>query len=469
MLQRDTEKYYMTNVLKQPKGFYKGVFSLMIPMVLQNLISQTVALADTMMVGMLGEQFLAAATMAATPLFIFTIFTFGVQSGVGILVAQYWGKGNTSVINRVLGIGLYASVSVTLIGALLISAFPHQVLGLITSDKALVEFGVSYARIIVYSMPLNAISMIYIACQRSMENARLGVLVLAASSVFNVLGNWVLIFGKLGMPALGMQGAALASLSARALEVVIIFVYALHSTRLPLKVRLLLSPGVSIIKDFFKYSLPVLLNESLWGFGAMLYPVIFGHMSGAQSILAAYSIAGNLDRLFAVAVFACGGATAVIVGREIGAGRTEQVQSVARSLIALAFIIGLISGSLMLIARFTILEPIVFPLFDLTNEAATSAAIMLTIIACVIPLRTVGFTMGIGVLRGGGDVKALLVIDVGTLYLIALPIAAIAGLVLKTGIAVVYSSIMFEDAVKTSLIYMRIRSKKWIHDVTRDV
>ena len=456
------------SVLTQPKGFYRKVFSIMIPMVLQNLITQTVALADTFMVGMLGEQLLAATAVATTPLFVFQIFTFGVQSGVGILVAQYWGKGNLGAINRVLGVGTYFAIAVTLCGAFALSLFPRQVLSLVTDKQYLAELAIPYARIAGFSTVFNSINMVYISCQRSMENARLGVVVLAASSIFNVFMNWVLIFGNLGMPALGIRGAATATLFARILEFIIIFCYASRNSRLPIKIKLLIRPGVIILRDFIKYSLPVLLNEALWGFGAMLIPVIFGHMEGSEPILAAYTISGNLERLFTVAVFACAGAAAVTIGREIGAGRRESVESVGRSLIVLGFIFGLCSGVLLLIIRLTILQAIVFPLFNLSEEAVSNALAMLTIIICVAPLRGMGFTIGIGVLRAGGDVKAMMLIDVGTLYLISIPLMSITGIVLKLSIAIVYSSIMVEDLVKTILFVFRMRTKKWINDLTRE-
>jgi len=457
----------MIKLLRQPRGFYRNVFALMGPMVLQNIITQTVALTDTFMVGMLGEQYLAAVTIAQTPLFIFMIFTFGVQSGAGILVSQYWGKGNLSVINRILGVGVYFTAAITLAGALLVTSFPHQILGLVTNETGLVALGAPYARIVCFAMMLNSISLIYISCQRNMENPKLGVIILSISSVFSVFLNWVLIFGNLGFPALGIQGAAISTLCARALEVTIVTIHAFSNKKFRVKLGLLLKPGMTILKDFIKYSLPVLLNEALWGFGAMLFPVILGHMSGAGTNLAAYNISGNLERMFAVTMFACGGATAVIIGREIGAGRRDRVQSIAKSLMTLGFLLGLGSGTLLMLTRLTILEPLVFPLFDLSPEASSTAAIMLTIVAISMPLRTFGFTMGIGVLRGGGDVRALMIIDVGTLYLIYLPMASATGLVFGLGIAIVYSSMIADDIVKTSLLLLRIRSKKWIHDVTR--
>ncbi|MCL2401939.1 MAG: MATE family efflux transporter [Oscillospiraceae bacterium] len=459
----------MINTLRQQsKGFYRGVFALMVPMVLQNLITQTVMLADTFMVGMLGEQYLAAITTAIIPLFLFMIFTFGVQSGAGILVAQYWGKSDTDAINRILGIALYFSIGITLTGALVLSAFPHQILSLVTNDAALVEIAAPYARIVTFAQVLNSISMVYIGYQRSMENPRFGVIVLSISSVFSVLGNWVLIFGRFGFPAMGIQGAAITTLLARSLEVVIIVVYAFFSSRFPLKIKLILKPSITMFKDFVKYSLPVLLNEALWGLGAMLYPVILGHMGGARTILAAFNISGNLERLFSVAVFASGHATAIIIGREIGAGHKDTIESKAKSLVSLAFILGLVSGAVLMIARFTVLEPFVYPLFDLSPDAASAANTMLTILAIIIPMRTLSITMGIGILRGGGDVKALMYIDVVALYLFALPMASVSGLVIGAGLAVVYSAILLEELVRTTLLFRRVRSKKWINDVTRE-
>jgi len=420
------------------------------------------------MVGMLGEQYLAAMPIAMVPLFIILIFSFGVQSGTSILVAQYWGKGNLDVINRVLGVGFYIVAAVTFSGALIMNFFPYQILGLVTNETHLVSIAVPYARLTAFSMSLSAISMLYFACHRSIENPRLGVIILSISACFSIFWNWVLIFGNLGFPALGIMGAAISTFSARSLELIIVAVHAFVNKRFKVKLALLLKPGITIFKDFLKYSLPVLLNEALWGVGAMVFPIIFGHMAGAQTILAAYNISSNLERLFAVAMFACGGATAVIVGREIGAGRKERAISYARTLIFVGFLIGVSAGAFLMLVRFTILEPFVFPLYALSAEAAGAATIMLTIYAFCLPTRAMGFTMGLGALRGGGDVKAFMLIDVGTLYLVALPLATTAGLVLQLGIAAVYSAILFEDVVKTTIMYFRFRSRKWINDVTRE-
>jgi len=295
-----------------------------------------------------------------------------------------------------------------------------------------------------------------------MENPRLGAIVLSISAAFSIFWNWVLIFGNLGFPALGIQGAAISTLCARALEVIIISIHAFRNSRFRVKLGLLLKPGIIILKDFAKYSTPVLVNEALWGFGIVLFPVIFGHMTGAQSILAAYNLASNLDRLFIVTLFASAGSSAIIIGREIGAGRKDRAVSAAKSLTVMGLLFGLSSCALLMLAQFTILGPLVFPLYDLSDEAAHSAMIMLTIVAISIPFRAMTFTVGIGILRGGGDGKTFMIIDVGALYLISLPIAAVTGLIMGLGIEIVYSSILVENAVKTVLLLYRLKSGKWI-------
>lgn len=458
----------MVKALKQPRSFYRGVFALMLPMILQNVITQTVSLADTFMVGVLGEKYLAAVTTATTPFFVIMLLMMGIQSGAGILISQYWGKRNMDAINRVVGVAFYFSAVLSIVGAMLMFLFPRALLGLITNDQSIVELAVDYARIAGFAHMCNGISGVYIAAHRSMENTKLGVIVLTTSSLINLFGNWLLIFGNLGFPEMGMTGAAVATLFSRIVELCIIVVYALKNKRFKLIPRKFFMPGLVILKDFLKYSLPVILNEALWGFGAMIYPIIMGHMSNAAVILAAYTISGNIERLFGVAVFACGGAASVIIGREIGAGRKETVYGVGKTMIALAFLLGLGSAIFLMISTLTILKPYVYPLFKLSPGAVEACTIMLRIMSAVMVLRTIGFTLGIGILRGGGDVKVVMIIDICSLYLVALPAAAMSGLVFGAGIGVVYACIALEDIVKTILNARRFKSKKWINDITRE-
>ncbi|MDR3209930.1 MAG: MATE family efflux transporter [Oscillospiraceae bacterium] len=453
----------------QPRAFYKGLFALMLPLILQNLITQSVALADIFMVGMLGESSLAAVTLANAPFFVLMVLTFGIQSGVGILVAQYWGRGNKNAISRVLGVGLYFGLGAAAVAAVAMLGFPMRVLGFITPERGLVELGAQYARIVAVAQLFSGMNQIYLAAQRSCENTKIGMFSLASSALFNLFGNWVLIFGRFGLPAMGIRGAAAATLISHILGTVIILVYSRRDKRLALKLTLMLRPGVLIVRDFFKYSLPVVINEALWGVALMLYPTIFGHMPTPEALLAAYTIAGNLEKVFTVAVFATGNAASVVIGREIGAGREGGVYNAAKALLCVGLLLGLAQGLVLLGATLFLLEPFVYPLFTLSRDAARAATSMLLILSAVVPLRNVGFALGIGVLRGGGDVKAVMLIDVGTLYCLALPFAALSGLAFGAGVAVVYASVLIEEAVKTALLLRRFVSRKWINNVTRAI
>jgi Na+-driven multidrug efflux pump len=277
--------------------------------------------------------------------------------------------------------------------------------------------------------------------------------------LINVFGNWLLIFGNefLGIAPMGVVGAAVATLVARIVEFLVVAVYAAVSRHLRINLRLALKPGRIIGRDFIRYSLTVVVNEALWGASLMIYPVILGHMPSPSSLLAAYTIAGNIEKLFAVTVFAIGNAVAVIIGREIGAGRMKSVYSTAKSLVAAGLATGLATGALLLAATLTVMKPVIFPLFDMSPGAASAATSMLLILSLAAPLRGMDFAAGIGVLRGGGDVRAMMYIDLLPLYVLALPMAAVSGLVLGADITVVYSSVFLEEVVKAFFLLARVR------------
>ncbi len=455
--------------LKQPPGFYRGVIALMIPMIIQNFVTNFMALADTFMVGTMGETYLAAVTMANTPFFILMLISFGIQSGASVLVSQYYGRGNLHAINRVLGVGLYFSIGVTLLASVLAFSFPMELMGLLTNNETLHAPGAEYARIVGFSYFFSSISGMYIAVQRSMENTKLGAVVLSGSGILNVFLNWVLIYGNLGAPTLGIAGAAIATLISRIVEVVVVLIYTRFARNLPLQPKLIFMPGREILRDFMKYSLPVVFNELLWSTAFSIYSVIMGHMDNNTPILAAYTIAGNLDRLLNVGLFAAGSAATIVIGREIGLGNRDTLYGKAVALNLVAFGIGIVSAILVLLVRFFLAESFIFPLMGLSQEACGTALYMLTFIACLLPLRAVNMTNVVGILRGGGDVRFSLIAEAGPMYLVCIPACAVTALVAKLSIVFVYPCTCLDEAVKFVLGIIRIRSKKWMNDVTREI
>ena len=440
----------------------------MLPMILQNLVTNCMALADSFMVGALGETELAAVTMANSVFYVLSLIIFGIQSGTGVLVAQYYGKGRLDAINRIMGMGYYVSLGLTALIALLSFFFPMQLMQLVTNNPDLWEPGAEYARIVGFSYVCMAFSGVYIAVQRSMENPGLGAILLTVSGALNILLNYMFIFGKWGAPAMGCAGAAVATLLSRVLEVLVVTGCFFRSKRLPVKPGLMLRPGRIIAGDFIKYSLPVVLNEGMWSLAMSLFSIIMGHMPNSTPILAAYTIAGNIDRMAAVALFAAGNAAAVIIGRDIGCGDTKEIYGKGVALNFVCFVTGIISMGLLLTIRATLLDGFIFPLMDISAEAGELAKMMLAFIAVVMPLRSLNLCNIVGVFRGGGDVRYGLICDIGPLYCVCLPAAALCGLVFGLGITAVYVCICLDDFCKVFLCLPRLRSGKWINSVTRE-
>lgn len=456
----------MPSYLHQPKGFYRRIFTLALPVVLQNLITTTLGFMDTFMVGLLGSEEMSAVTVANTPIFVMQILLFGLQSGSAVLISQYWGKGDRENINRVLGIGLYAAGGVSVLFALLVFLAPERVLYLITDNARLAALAVPYLRIVGFSYVFDSLASIYIGMQRSTENPTFGMAVFMTSTAVNTLGNYILIFGKLGAPALGVAGAAAATLLARILEFVICAVYALRDRRMALLPRRILRPGAEIFRNFVRYSTPVLANETLWGLGTSMYTVIMGHMAISTDIISAYTVAGGIDRVVMAAQFGVAAAAGVIIGKEIGMGNREGVLGVGRALCFLAFCVGLGVCGVEQALYWTLLRPYLLPLFHLPAAAAALCTTLICCYSCAAPLNSFATTLIVGVLRGGGDVRASLLIDILPLWCATIPLLALTALVLRAPAAVVCAVMVSESILKLPFGIRRLRSSKWVHDVT---
>ncbi len=457
----------MLSYMNQPRSFYRRLLFLALPVIAQNLITTSLGLLDTFMVGLLGSNQMSAVTVANVPVFIMQLIVFGLQSGSSVLFSQFWGKGDRESINRAMGLGFMLAGGITVVFALVMFFCPVQVLRLITDNELLIELGRPYIRIVGFSYILNSLSSLYIGMQRSIENSKFGMLVFAASMCCNTIGNYILIFGKFGAPALGITGAALATLFSRVLEFVICAIYALRCRTVPLNYRALARPGTEMLRRFVKYSAPVLANETLWGTGASMFTVIMGHMEGSADIIAAYTVAGNIDKLATAGIFGMAAATAVVIGKEIGVGTAkDEVQNIGLALCTTSVLAGTALGIIEFFVFLTVLKPYALPLFGLS---ATATAICTRMILCYIismPFHGFASTMVVGVLRGGGDVRASLVIDILPLWGFSIPLAALLGLVLKVPLEIFCLYLLAENLLKTPIGIWRLRSGKSIHDVT---
>ena len=447
--------------------FYRYLWHLSLPMILQNLITFSLGLIDTFMVSRLGNTQMAAVTTANVPVFLLISIVFGAQSGLGIIVSQYWGKKDLTNISRALGVASLLGTGLTLLLGILFLLFPVPIMDLLSNNHELSVLGAPYLRIIGFSYVFNMLSSIYVSAQRSVENPHFGMKLFGFSTVLNTALNYLLIYGKWGFPALGIQGAAIATLLARISEVAICIVYALRSKTMPLDLPAFFRPGKEMLRRFIKYSWPVLLNETGWGLGNSLFTVILGYTANSVEFLAAYAVTGNLGRIFLVVCFGLGAATAVMVGMAIGEGRShDAVMELSRTLLRFTTLVavGLSVVSLLLVPL--LFRPVIFPLFKLYGESAVIATALAVTAFASFPFHAYSISAVTGVLRAGGEVTWAAVFDLLPLWLIALPLTALAALVFRCNCWIIAMTIQAECIFKVPLCYFHIKKARWIHDVT---
>ena len=457
----------MFQALRREPGFYRRLWALSLPMILQNLITFSLGLIDTFMVSRLGNTEMAAVTTANVPVFLLISIVFGVQSGLGILVSQYWGKRDMENISRAIGVAAGFGTGLILLLAVGFFLFPVQIMDLLSNKHELSVLGAPYLRIIGFSYVFNMLSSVYVSAQRSVENPNFGMKLFGTSTVVNTFLNYVFIYGKLGAPALGIRGAALATLTARVLEFVICLVYATRSKIIPLNYKSLFRPGWEMARRFIRYASPVIINETVWGLGNSLLTVILGYTENSVEFLAAYSVTGNLGRLFLVVCFGLGAATAVIVGKAIGEGKSnEEMMSLSRALLLFTALVGTALAVVSCALVPLLFRPVVFPLFKLYGKSASIATALAITSFATTPFHAYDISAVTGVMRSGGDVTVSMLLDVLPQWLFALPLTALMALVFKADAWWIGLAIQGECLTKTPLCILRCRTTKWIHDVT---
>ena len=358
-------------------------------------------------------------------------------------------------------------VALALVIALALFLWPVQIMDLMSNKHHLSLLGAPYLRVIGFSYVFNMLSSIYVSAMRSAENPGFGMKLFGVSTLLNTGMNYLLIFGKCGLPALGIQGAAIATLLSRVAEFLICLVCALRSRILPLDLAAFFRPGWEMLRRFVKYASPVMANELFWGLGNSLLTVILGHMTISVEFLAANAVMGNLNRLFLVVCFGLGAATAVMIGKAIGEGQShDELMDLSRTLSWVTILVGAALAVIALALVPLLFQPVVFPLFklyDLSAHLATTLAV--TGFACI-PFHAYSISAVTGILRAGGDVFWSTALDLAPQWLVALPLTALLALVLDADPWFVSLAIQAESFIKCPICLWRIRSRKWIHDVT---
>ena len=448
---------------KSTPSFYKMVLALVLPMALQNLINVAVTSADVIMLGKVSETVLSASSLAGQVQFVMTLFFFGITSGAAVLTAQYWGKKETRTIEKVMGIALRISLVVAILFTATVLIFTEPVMRIFTKEADVIAEGVKYLRIIAFSYILTAITMVYLNIMRSVEKVMISTFVYLVSLIVNIILNSIFIFGLLGFPALGIQGAALATLIARFVELLIVIVYATKFNQtIHFHIKDLFAKNQLLEKDFYKYSVPVIANELMWGAACAMNTVIIGHIG--KSVVAANSVAQVTRQLATVVAFGIAGAAAIIIGKTIGEKDEETAKVYGKKFVHLSLYAGLIGGIVILVIR-----PIVMSNLALTKEAQGYLSIMMFVMSYFVVAQSFNTNLVVGVFRAGGDTNFGLMIDVVSMWCGSLLLGFLSAFVFKWPIAITYILLMSDELIKIPLTLYRYKSMKWLRNVTRTI
>ena len=441
--------------------FLKKVMTIALPVAMQGMLNTVVNLVDNLMIGSLGSTAIASVGLANKVFFVFTLLVFGVASGSGVLAAQYWGNQDVKNIRKVLGVGLVISLAGAILFLIPARLKPQLMMRIFTTSQASIEMGAAYLAVAALSYPCTAISNTYVAMLRAVNRVKAPVVISCVAILVNIVFNYTLIYGKFGAPALGVVGAAIATLIARVVEVIlIILVVYLGKTPLACRLKELFGYSGEFLRQFFRTATPVICNEFVWGLGVTIYSMAYGRMG--DDAVAAITIATTIQDIAVVLFQGLSAATAVILGNEMGAGKLKKAELYARYIFILQFILTIFAALLIIALRWRIIS-----LYQpgISDEVAMSVNRCLLMFALFTPAKMFNFVNIVGVLRSGGDTVMCLFIDTSGVWFIGIPLAFIGGLVLKQPIHIVYGMVMLEEVYKAAVGYWRYRQKKWLRNL----
>jgi len=443
--------------------YFRQLFKIGIPIAFQQAFFSLLNMVGTIMVGQRGDVSMAAVGVAGQVYFLLNLFLFGIVSGCAMVTAQLWGKRDIRNIRKVLALCLWMSITISGIFVLLTEAFSDQVVEIYTSDPQVIALGSDYLRILAGAFIFFAITFSFGLVLRSIGNVKLPVSISVASLGLNILLSYGLIFGKLGLPELGVLGAAWAAIISRALECVSLLTV-IYGSRSPVaaSLRELMSFDGRFFVRMMKPVLPVILNEVSWSLGITAYNAVYGHI-GTEA-LAAINILSTVDNLALALFMGTGNATSVAVGNSIGTGEQEKAYRYAGRSLGLGLGMAMVVGTIVLMMRNPVIN-----LYNISPEAAEAAYHLLTILGLFLWVRTTNMLIIVGLLRGGGDTRFSLFLDGIIIWILGVPMALLGALILHLPIQWVYLMVMSEEVAKFILGLRRYFSRKWIHDLTQAV
>lgn len=445
------------------REYFRQVLKIAGPIMVQQLTFSMLNMLSVVFVGQKGEISVAAVGFAGQIAFLLNLVHFGIISGAAMFTAQFWGRQDIPNLRRVLGLCLMLAISASLIFFALSQFVPAQLLSIYSRDTAVVQLGANYLRTFSWTFLFFAITFSYALVMRSTGDVRTPTTVSVIALAFSTLLSYALIFGKFGLPELGIQGAAVAAVIARAFECVtlISITYRMKSP-VAASIRELTSFDLEFIRKVIKPMLPVILNELFWSLGITTYNIIYGRMG--TSSFAAMNIVSTIEQVAFVLFIGISNATSVLVGNRIGADREEEAFLYAGRSLGLGIVGGILIGGILQLVKGPVLS-----LYNVSPEVIDNAAAIVNVITFFLWIRVNNMTIVVGVLRAGGDTRFSLFLDGIIIWIVGVPMAYIAAFVLHLPVYYVYLFAMSEELTKWILGIIRYRSRKWINNLAAQV
>ncbi len=445
------------------KTFYKSFIILALSLALQNLLTYGVNMMDTLMLGRYSQNAMGGVSLCNQIQFLLQMLVVGAGEGAVVMGSQYWGRKKLEPIPHIIGVALRFGGALAVLLFILVFGWPNQILSLLSNDPAVIAEGAKYFSIIRYTYVIFTITNILVASLRSIGVVRIGYMISGSTLVINVCLNYLLIYGNLGFPEMGVRGAACATLIARCVELIIVIWFLKYRENvLNLNLRKLLHIDTSYVRDYMKVSLPVLINQALWGVAQMVQTGILGHLGG--DVTAANAISVQVYQVLSVVCYGAASAAGIVVGRTIGEDNEKKLHPLVTTLQVLFISIGLCSGLAIFLLRGPILAAFGGTLTE--NAYRLSRQFML-----VLAITTVGTSYQMacdnGIIRGGGDTAFSAKMNLVSMWGIIVPFSAMAAFWWKCPPVAVFFLLKWDQLYKAIPVGIRLHSWKWVKKVTR--
>lgn len=449
--------------LNDRKAFYKALLVLVAPIIFQYFMASLVTASDAFMLGFLDQTSLSAVSLAGQVAFVYYLFINTFLTGAMVLGAQYWGKKEHRTLEDVLGVTMRYTLLIGLVFTLASLICPQILMRVFTRDQALIDGGVKYLRVVAVGYFVMGFVDSYLCFMKICEKTMLSTVISSVGVVVNIGLNALLIFGLGPFPKMGIEGAALATVISRFLELVLVVFAVLLTDCVKFRFRKLVTLSKKFIhSDFWKYSLPVMINQFGWGGGMTMYSVIMGHLGSDAT--AANSIAGIVRNMIASVCWAMATGASIIIGKMLGAGELQMAKKAGGRFVRLSLAIGVVSGLVILgLTPVALMIPT-----DMTPVAHGYLKWMLLLGAYYIIGNSLNSTVIGGIFPAGGDTKFGMICDCITLWCVVVPLGLLAAFVWKLPVIAVAAILTLDEFVKIPAVYIHYKKYKWVKNITRD-